>query len=431
MTSTPPEIAPHHAGRGRHILILIENLTLPIDRRVMLEARSYLRAGYKVSCITPRMYGHTKRHEVVEGIHVWRYSFIEAQGGAIAYAWEFGWCLLMSWLLSLWIALRRGRIHLIHACNPPDTFWLMGLFWRPFGTRFLFDEHDVCPAVYEAKFREGDGAGKPNPRLLAILAWLERMSLRTADAVINVCDAYREDSALKGATPLAKLFVVRSAPDLARFRRVEPDASLRKDHQHVAVYVGVMGPQDGLDLLVRAIGEYVNTLRRTDTLFVLIGDGPSRQEAQGIAKKLGVERHVFFPGYTSGDKLLGYLSAADLGLLPDPKTPFNDKTAMNKAYEYPALSLPFVGFDLLENRRVAGDDAALWVPAHDLLAFANAVAQLCDNPAERKRRGEAGRERIVAHHTWNHAERHLFAAAAYALDGVPPPARTRLLHPTA
>jgi glycosyltransferase involved in cell wall biosynthesis len=419
--------------RPRHVLIIIENLTLPIDRRVMLEARSLLAAGYKVSCITPKFYNYRRWRENVEGVEVYRYPFYEATGGLIGYSLEFGMCLLATWLWSLWVFATRGRFDVIHACNPPDTFWLLGWFWRPFGTRFIFDEHDVCPAVYEAKFREEEGE-HPNPKLKAALEWMERRSLHRADAVLNVCESYREDSAAKGARPREKLYVVRSAPDLNRFRRVDPMplADIPNDlpHelqkkvpgelpdliQHMAVYVGVMGPQDGLDYLVKAIGEYVNGLDRKDTLFVLIGDGPSRPQAIEIADELNILPYIKFPGYISGDDLLAMLSAASWGLLPDPKTPFNDKTAMNKVYEYLALGLTFVAFDLKENRYTAGEDSAKWVPAHDLEQFAREMAWMADNPNERNKLGETGRQHIEENHTWAHAEKELIAAYDYVLS---------------
>jgi glycosyltransferase involved in cell wall biosynthesis len=359
------------------------------------------------------MYDYRRLRENVEGVEMYRYPFIEAKSGALAYAFEFGWCLLCTWLLSMYVVLTRGRFQLIHACNPPDTFWLVGLFWRPFGTRFLFDEHDVCPAVYEAKFRT-DAGDAPNPRLTGILRWLERQSLRHADAVVNVCESYRDESIRKGADP-AKCFVVRSAPDLSRFRLVERVEELREGHAAVGVYLGVMGPQDGLDLLVGAIGEFVNGLGRRDCLFILIGDGPSRAPSMRLAEELGIMAHVRFPGYVSGERLLQLLSIADFGMIPDPKTPFNDMTAMNKAYEYPALRLPFVAFDLQENRRTAGEEAGRYVPAHDLRRFAEEMAVLCDDPELRRRMGEAGRRHIEAHHTWGHAEKHLLQACQYAL----------------
>jgi glycosyltransferase involved in cell wall biosynthesis len=379
------------------VLIVVQNLPVPLDRRVWMECRALRAGGFEVSVICPKGPGDAG-HEVLEGVHIHRYRPAPPVQGALGYLFEF----VYAWLRTAWLGLRvwrRARFDAIQACNPPDTYWALALLYRPAGVRFVYDQHDLCPEVYRSRF--GDDTGLAARLQLAGLRFLERATYRSAHHVISVNGSYRDVALSRGRRRPADVTVVRSGPHPDRMRRGEPAPELRRGRDHLACYLGVMGPQDGVDLLIRAVDVYVHDLGRDDCQFALLGFGDCYDELRRLTTELGLDDVVTFTGRADDRMIDAYLSTADLGIDPDPLNPLNDVSTMNKVLEYMAYEVPVVTFDLHETR-VSAAGAARYVTPNRVDELAKAMAELLDDPDARRRMGEEGRRRIVDELGWHH-----------------------------
>jgi glycosyltransferase involved in cell wall biosynthesis len=374
--------------------MLLENQPYPQDGRVRRESFTLAAAGYQVTVICPRN-GKQPRHETVNGVRVLRYPAPPAGGGLLGYLFEYGYSTAISFLLSIWVAL-RGGFDIIHSHNPPDTMFVIGAFFKLFGKRYVFDHHDLSPEMYNARFD-----GKGNPIVFKALEILERLSCRVADRVIATNQSYREMEMRRDKVHPEKITIVRNGPELGRVKRVAPDAELRAKAPTIIGYVGIMGYQDGVDYLLRALQHLLYDLKRSDFFMVLVGTGDAWHDLRALSTKLGLDDHVWFTGTVSDEELRRYLSTADICVDPDPSNPFNDRSTMIKITEFMALEKPIVAFDLLENRFTA-QDAAVFVTANDERAFAVALAELMDDPEPRARMGAFGRRRIEEELAWQH-----------------------------
>jgi glycosyltransferase involved in cell wall biosynthesis len=389
------------AASPRRVLIIVENLPCPFDRRVMQEARTLNSAGYQVSIICPKAPGYEKSFEVIDGIHIHRHWLPKEADGALGYALEYSVALLMEFWLSLKIAFGRG-FDVLQACNPPDTIFLIGGFYKLFGKKFVFDHHDINPELYEAKFgRKGWGR--------KLLVALERMSFRTADMVISTNESYRRIALDRGGKDPGDVFVVRSGPDLTRMKIVPPNPALKKGRQFLVGYVGVMGKQEGIDLLLQAVQFIVYHLKRTDIHFGLVGGGTELPAMRELAKTLGVAEYVTFTGRAPDAELLEMLNTADVCVNPDRANEMNDRSTMNKIMEYMALGKPVVQFDLTEGRVSAGD-ASLYARPNDVADLAQKIVSLLGDEQRRIQMGAIGRHRVENALSWQHEAPRLLAA---------------------
>jgi glycosyltransferase involved in cell wall biosynthesis len=389
------------------VLIIVENLPVPIDRRVWQEARTLRDAGYRVSIVCPKGSGFQKSRETLEGIEIYRYWLWEASG-PLGYLFEYSWALTAQFLLSLRV-YARTRFRVLQACNPPDTIFLIGRFFKLFGVRFIFDHHDLNPELYDTKFQRHDFGYK-------LVCWAERWTFRTADVSIATNESYREVALTRGGMRPERTFVVRSCPDLTRIRIRPPQPELKEGRRHLVVYLGVMGHQDGLDLLLESIAFLTKLRKCEDTLFVLIGSGPELPRLKVLASQKGLDALVRFPGRLPDEDVAAYFSNAAFGVAPDRTTPMNDKSTMNKILEYMAFGLPVVLYDLTEGRRSAGD-AALYARNDDPEDFAQKVLTLLDSESLRAELGARARKRIGEKLNWENEERALLEAYATALRG--------------
>lgn len=393
------------AGEGkakRRVLIVVENLPVPLDRRVWLEATTLAAAGYEVSVICPTGRGWDAAHEVIDGIHIYRYPEpAEAHSGAIAYAREYLWSLMQWFRLARRVRRERG-FDVIHGCNPPDLVFLLALWYRWRGVRYLFDHHDVCPELFEAKFgRRG--------LLYRVMRLWERMTFACATVSIATNESFREIAIRRGRMAPEDVFVVRSAPKVEKFEIRPPDPALRRGAGTVLGYVGVIGQQEGMDLLVEAARHLIFDLGRRDVHFLIVGFGPELPNVQADVAAKGLEAHFTFTGPLYGDDLLRALNSCDIGVSPDPKNAMNDISTMNKVMEYMTLEKPVVQFDLKEGRASAGD-AALYARANDPADFAARIAELMDAPERAAEMGRRGRARVMERLSWAHSVPHLLAA---------------------
>ncbi len=394
-------------GRSGKVLIIVENLTVPLDRRVWQEARTLRDNGYTVSVICPVGGNYTKSYEQLEGIHVFRHPMPLEADGALGYLLEYGWALAWELALSIRVQAKVG-FDVVQACNPPDLMFLIAGFWKYlFGKRFVFDHHDINPELYEAKFNRRGFFHK-------LLMKLERWTFRTADVSIATNETFKEIAVRRGGMSPSRVFIVRSIPDVTRFRRVEPNAALRNGRRHVIGYVGIMGAQDGVDLLIEAIADLVNGQGRKDVGCVIVGSGTELPYLQRLAEERGVAEHVTFTGFLSGEPLLRALSSFDIGVIPDPKNTYNDKISMNKAFEYMTLGIPFVQFDLIEGRKIAGG-AALYASDNSPTDLARQVARIMDDEMLAAELAAEGRDRAKALLRWDDEAARLLAAYDVAL----------------
>src|SRR6185503_17820733 len=243
-----PQASPHHRDQvgkrcvARRVLILVENLPSPFDRRVWQEASTLRDAGYLVSIICPTGKGYEKKYEQIDDIDIWRYQLPAEAEGALGYLIEYSAALFWTFLLSWRVLLGRG-FDVVHACNPPDLFFLIGNFFKLFGKKFVFDHHDANPELYEAKFGRRDFLWKA-------MCLLERLTFRFADVSIATNNSYRRIAIERGGMPPERVFVVRSGPSLERLKIVPPRQDLKRGKKYLVGYVGVMGKQEGIDLLL-------------------------------------------------------------------------------------------------------------------------------------------------------------------------------------
>ena len=395
------------------VLIVVENLPVPFDRRVWLEATTLAANGFTVTVICPKAKGHTKAHEVLEGVAIYRYPLPFNPAGAIGFACEFAWCFVATALLSLWVSLAGRGFDILHTCNPPDTFWLLARFWRLFGRRFIFDHHDLSPEMFAAKF------GRDTGLLHRGLLWLERRSFRAADVVIATNASHRQIAIARGGKAPGDVFVVRSGPDLQRLVVHPPDPSYRAGKRFLLVYLGEICRQDGVELMVDAVR--LLAAARNDVRALFVGGGPHQPAVRAYAAAAGLGDVAHFTGRVSDDELCRILSSATIGIDPDPKTPWSDQSTMNKVVEYMFFGLPVVAFDLKETR-VSADAAGCYAQPNCVRSLADTIDALLDDPARREAMAAAGRSRVRSLLAWEHSVPPLLAAYRRA---APPPARPR------
>jgi len=369
------------------VLMLVENGSFPFDRRMRHLAEALRMGGYKVTVICPKGEGRDRSSfEEVEGIRVYRYPIPFHASQKLGYLVEYTWALLCLGALSLLVWLKDG-VDIIHTANPPDIMFLIAWPFKLMGKKFVYDQHDLCPELYQSKFERQDGAYQT-------LLFLERQSYTAADLVISTNQSYRDVARERGGIGDERSAIVRNGVDIGRFYRKTPRPELKRDFTFMAAYLGIMGKQDGVDRVIQAAHHIVHTFGRKDVAFVLIGKGECWQELQRLSEELRVADVVQFMGFVSDELLLDYLSTADVCLAPDPPDRMNQLSTMTKIMEYMACQRPIVSFDLLETRRSAGD-AAVYVEKEDTKMFAGMVLELLDDPARRKRMGEIGLQRSI------------------------------------
>lgn len=397
----------HRALAGRKVLIIVENLPVPFDRRVWQEAQTLSDAGALVSVICPTGKEYTKRYELLDGIHIYRHSLPVEAKGALGFIFEYSAALFHEFRLAVRVHFNKG-FDVIHGCNPPDLIFLVALPFKLFGKKFVFDHHDINPELYESKFNKRGLFW----RLLKLAEWL---TFKTADVVISTNESYREIAIGRGGRRPEDVFVVRSGPDLARVNPRTPNPSWLCGRQFLVGYVGVMGAQEGIDLLLEAADHIVHKLGRQDTQFCLVGGGPSLEDLKAQAERMGLADYITFTGRASDATLFEILSTADVCVNPDRVNPMNDKSTMNKILEYMALGKPIVQFDVKEGRFSAGE-ASVYAKPNDPIDFAEKLLSVLENPDARASMGAKGRARVEERFAWKYEAPHLLRAYNQAFN---------------
>jgi glycosyltransferase involved in cell wall biosynthesis len=385
---------------GRRILIIVENLPLPFDRRVWQEAGALRDAGAKVSIICPTGKGYEAAREMIDGIDIHRHPLPAEGAGRLGYLVEYGSALFWEFVLTCRIFFGAG-FDVIQGCNPPDLIFLVALPFKLLGRKFVFDHHDINPELFEAKF------GRRGVFWRLLLA-LERLTFAAADISIATNESYRRIAIERGGMKPEDVFVVRSGPDLSRLKPVTPAARWRNGRRFLVGYVGVMGEQEGIDLLLDAVAILVGR-GRDDIQFCLVGGGPSLAVLRERCDGQGLASHVTFTGRAPDTDLFEILSTADVCVNPDRVNPMNDKSTMNKILEYMAFAKPIVQFDVTEGRVSAGE-SSLYARANDPADFADKIEHLLASPDERQRRGAIGAARVEDDLSWAHQVPRLLSA---------------------
>lgn len=385
--------------------MLVENCSYPRDVRVRREAETLVSAGFAVSVVSQALDGQPRR-ETIKGVRVYRYKAPPEIAGQFGYIVEYGYSILVTLLLVINIALTAG-IDVIHAANPPDLFVFIALLFKPFGVKFVYDQHDLAPEMYGSRY-----STKPNRFVETALRLCEGWSYRFADHVVVANASYRENAMLRGRVPAARVSIVRNGPDAAQLdHRVEALEGLFEPGAITIAYLGLMGVQDGVDYLIRALSRLLHDLRRTDFRCLLIGSGEQQKQLEQLVRACDLQPYVRFAGFIPDPDFISYLLAADICVDPDPFSKYNNCSTMIKVMDYMAAGKPIVAFDLLETRRSAGD-AALYVEPNDELKFAEALAHLMDHPEQRVAMGALGRSRVEGELSWSTSAEHLLRAYA-------------------
>lgn len=385
----------------RRVLLILENLPVPADRRMWQLATSLKNAGYHVSVISPRP-AHEPDNLVLEGIHLYRYPTLPPTHTIFHYLWETLYCWLQTFRLTFRVWHKHG-IDVVHTANPLDTFWVVGLFYKLFGKKFVYEHRDLCPEMYEARFHRKDFIYKA-------LVWLERASYRVANLVIEMNESYKQIALERGQVPPDKITIVRSGPRKSEFQPAEPMPELKKGKQYLVCYLGVMGPQDGADIFVQAAHYIVHTKGFKDAHFLLVGSGDAYEDVVRMAKELDLEDYTTFTGFVSDrQQLLSYLSTADVGVASDPENDYTAKSTMNKVLEFMAVGLPVIATPSIENQWSAQD--ALVAPENaSPEAFGETILALLNNPGKRRTMSEFGRRRFIECLSWEQSEQALLSA---------------------
>ena len=385
------------------ILMLLENYSAPADDRVWPEATTLRGAGFQVSIICPK--GSTQDREpyiCIEGIHIYRYRAPTYANKYIAYIAEYGVAMFMTFWLSLKVLFRHG-FDAIHVANPPDMFFLIGLFYRPLGKKFVFDQHDPAPELFQVIFK---GRMKFLQKLMFVFEWC---SYKTAHLVITTNTSQKQLAVKRGHCHADKVFVVRNGPDLERLKVVTHEPELKRGRRYLLAYVGLMGIQDGVEYALYTLYELVHKRGRQDVSLVLMGDGDAASGLHMLTHELQLDEYVNFTGWVISKDLVRYLTVADVGLTPDPQNGLNEFCTIVKTMEYMAMGKPVVAFDLAETRFTA-QDAALYAIPNLVEDFASKIEVLLDDENLRLRMGACGRKRIEEVLSWDHTKKELLLA---------------------
>ena len=388
------------SGTGRKILIIVENLPVPFDTRVWQEATTLVENGYTVSVICPKGKGYEKEEEVLAGVHIYRHDLKTEGSGFVGYVKEYGSALYHEIRLAKKIYKEIG-FDVIHGCNPPDDIYMVAKHFRKYGVRYVFDHHDICPELFEAKF------GKRG-LLYKSQLWLERQTYRHAAFAFVTNESYKKIAIERGGMDPAKVYVLRSGPRLERLRIQEPKLELKKGRKYMVGYLGVIGKQEGIPYLLEAARYIRNELHRDDICYGIVGGGTSLEELKTLSVSMGIDDIVTFTGRAPDDVMLDYLNTADICVNPDEYNPMNDKSTMNKVLEYMALGKPIVQFDLTEGKYSA-KEASVYANPNDAVDMGKKIVELLDNPQKRQEMSVYGRKRIVEELSWEHTSKALLA----------------------
>lgn len=381
----------------RKILIIVENLPVPFDTRVWQEATTLAANGYTVSVICPKGKGYALEEEFLQGVHIFRHSLPDEGNGLIGYAKEYGAALKEELRLAKKIYKKIG-FHVIHGCNPPDNIYMIAKHFKKYGVKYIFDHHDICPELFEAKFGRNKGF------LYSSQVFFERQTYKHCAFAFVTNESYKKIAIERGKMNPDKVIVLRSGPNLQRMKIIPPREDIKHGYRYMVAYLGVIGQQEGVEYLLEA-AKYIKE-HENNVFWGIVGGGPHLKELKNMSKDMGVDDCVEFIGRVPDKQMLEYLNTADVCVNSDRYNAMNDKSTMNKILEYMALAKPIVQFDLTEGRYSAGQ-ASLYARNNDAKDMAKKIVELLHDPEKRKRMGAYGRNRVINELNWEHTSKAL------------------------
>lgn len=382
---------------NRKILIIVENLPVPFDTRVWQEATTLAENGYTVSVICPKGKGYDRGEETLQGVHIFRHDMPAEGNGALGYLREYTTALREELRLAKRVYREIG-FDVIQGCNPPDDIFLVARHFRKYGVPYVFDHHDICPELFEAKF------GKKSGLLYRSQTFLERQTYRHCAFAFVTNESYRKIAIERDGMPPEKVIVLRSGPKLERMRIQPPKQEIRRGYPYMVGYVGVIGQQEGVEYLLDA-AKHIKE-KENNVFWGIVGGGPHLEALKVKAHEMGLDDCLEFTGRAPDQQMLDYLNTADVCVNSDTYNSMNDKSTMNKILEYMALGKPIVQFDLTEGRYSA-QDASLYARNNDAIDLADKVQALLKDPALRQKMGEYGRNRVLTELSWEHTSKAL------------------------
>jgi glycosyltransferase involved in cell wall biosynthesis len=392
-----------NATKKRRVLIIVENLSVPFDQRVWRECTALVEAGYGVCVISPKgLKVDRAKREQIDGVAIYRYPIYQSNGGLFSYIAEYATALVMSAWLATVLLFREG-FDVIQICNPPDLLVLIALPFKLLGKRVVFDQHDLSPEIYE--MQSGD---KKRALMVRTLLFFEKLTYACSDVVMVVNDSCRKIALNRGKKAEQDVFIVRNAPRVESFKNARPNEALKHGAKYLISYVGMMGPQEGIDMLLRAVSYLIAECKRNDFHVLMLGNGTVLKAMKRYARELRIDGRITFAGHVDYATVMDGIASADVCLCPDPKTPLNDKCSLVKVIEYMSLGRPVVAFDLEEVRNSAGA-AALYARPNDEEDFARKIDLLLDSPGLRTSMGRIGKDRMASFLNWEHSKETLYA----------------------
>ena len=384
-------------NKERKVLIIVENLPVPFDTRVWQEATTLAAKGYTVSVICPKGKGYTQEEEYLQNVHIFRHDLPVEGNGAVGYAKEYLTALKEELRLAKKIYKKIG-FDVIHGCNPPDDIYMVAKHFKKYGVKYVFDHHDICPELFEAKF------GKTSGLLYKSQLWLEKQTYKHCTFAFVTNESYKKIAIERGQMDSNKVIVLRSGPKLERMRIMPPVENIKRGYKYMVGYLGVIGQQEGIEYLLEA-AKYIKE-HDNNVFWGIVGGGPHLEALKKQAHDMGLDDCVEFTGRAPDRQMLEYLNTADVCVNSDKYNSMNDKSTMNKILEYMALAKPIVQFDLTEGRYSA-QEASLYAKNNDAEDMAKKIMELLDNPELRKKMGAYGRNRVVNELSWEHTSKAL------------------------
>lgn len=391
------------AGGGRdgawHVVLVVENIPVGADHRLRKQVDTLLSAGCRATVITPRDDVNAP-YRNRPGVSLLEYRPAPELGGPLGHVVEYAWAGTVATLLLLRVRLRR-RADVVQLCQPPDIYAPVARLLRRAGTRVVADQRDLMPELLVERYPRAPR------RAVEVLHLLERQTQRAVDHTITVNEQLRRR--LEAAGGQGRVSVIWNGPVLARVDAVRPDPELRAPGERVVVWVGKMGVQDRVELVVEVAATAVLEWGRQDLRFVLVGDGECLEGLRDDVRRRGLERWVTFAGWTPEATVFRYLATADAGI----DTSLQAEVTPVKALEYMAFGLAFAAFDLPETRQLA-EGAAAFADAGDVEALARALVELIGDGQRRQDLGRAGRRRVEESLSWECQEASYLAAVGPA-----------------
>jgi glycosyltransferase involved in cell wall biosynthesis len=250
---------------------------------------------------------------------------------------------------------------------------------------------------------------------------LERIVLCSADHIVAVSSPLASWLVAAGVAP-ERVTVLPNAVDPTRFAhaRVECEAvraRLGLADEPVVGFLGTLKPWHDVATLMRAIA----FLRRQTAAphLLVVGDGPERDRLEELARSEEIAEATTFTGAVPHDRVASYVSAFDVAVVPYRRMRGFYFSPL-KLFECLAAGRPVVAADVGDmGHCIRHGETGLLYPPGDTEALAAAISALLRDRARARELGQAGREHVRRHHTWDRSARLVVELAGEVLRREP------------